>query len=111
VTPLSLILLLVCVFFIGLLSYILFNLLFVVSSKKTKSLHNNRGGLNVFRGDVHNSFESPRNSTVINGLRLTRDKRTGKINVEPNGTFSDHAIFRTLNREEGFANTHMMYNT
>lgn len=100
-TPLSLVLLLVCVFFIGLLSYILFNLLFVVSSKKTKSLHNNKGkpgGLNVFSGDVHNSFESPRNSAVINGLRLTRDKRTGKINVEPNGTFSDHAIFRTLNK-------------
>ena len=100
-TSFSIVLLLVCIFLIGLLSYVLFNLLFVVSYGKTRDLHENqtrKGGRNVFTGDVHKTFDAPRNSTVINGLNLKRDKKTGKIKARPNGTFSDHAIFRTLNK-------------
>ena len=94
----KIILLLICIFLIGLFSYLLFNLIFVVSSKKTKALHGKRGGKNVITGTVHNSFATPRTSDVINGLTLSREKDTGKVKIAPNGTFSDHAVFRTLNK-------------
>jgi len=78
--------------------YMLYNLWFAVSPERTKDLHANRGGSRVFKGKVYSSFGADRDSQVIAGFKLKKNKSTGKISFEPNGTFSDHAVMRTLDK-------------